>query len=79
MRISKKELYEKKLNFPMRMLPVVIMLANLIFREKKKEVEVKPFRKNLTLEYVGKPIKINPVVLLNTGAQVSCLKKSVFE
>ena len=63
----------------MRLLPVVIMLANSIFGKKEEEVEVKPSRKNLLLEYVGNPIRINPVVLLDTGAQVSCLKQSVFE
>ena len=58
------------------MLPLIMVLANAILKE--EEVEVKPGRKNLTLEYVGKPIKINLVVLLDTRAQVSCIRQTVF-
>ena len=36
-------------------------------------------RRNMPLEYFGNPMRINPMVLLDTGAQVSCLKQSVFE
>ena len=45
------------------MLPLIMVLANAIIKE--EEVEVKPARRNLTLEYLGRPIKINLVVLLD--------------
>ena len=45
----------------------------------QEEVVVKESRRKMPLEYLGNPIRINPVVLLYTGVQVSCLKQSVFE
>ena len=51
-------------------------LTNVVIED--KEVEVKPAKRNMTLEYIGGGTKISPIELLDTGAQVSCLKESVF-
>ena len=47
--------------------------------ESQDTPKVIKLRRGMRLAYLGKSVSINPWVLLDTGAEVSCLRHSVFE
>ena len=71
-KIKYNNLQKQGFRFPIAFLPLITALTNAIIEN--KEVEVKPARRNMTLEYVGGKTKISPTALLDTGAQVSCYR-----
>ena len=64
--------------FPISIMPMMALLANLTIKPKKEEESGEPIRKRLHLEHRSSSVRINPIILMDRRGQVNCIGEPVF-